>query len=192
VSRRDQIKMSEAEVALFLEEERTVTCATLGPRGWPHLMPLWFVSRKPDPLVASPEAPALSKAQAQPEAPAQSRAPDATPRIWAWTYASSQKVRNLERDPRATLQVEAGEQYQELRGIMFECDVLIHHEIETVSALGQEIFRRYASPRGDPPADALVPEVAAMVDKQAAKRVALEFVERRRATWDHRKLGGVY
>jgi hypothetical protein len=58
--------------------------------------------------------------------------------------------------------------------------------------LGQEIFRRYASPRGDPPADALVPEVAAMVDKQAAKRVALEFVERRRATWDHRKLGGVY
>jgi hypothetical protein len=30
------------------------------------------------------------------------------PRIWAWTYATSQKVRNLERDPRATLQVEAG------------------------------------------------------------------------------------
>ena len=29
-----------------------------------------------------------------------------------------------------------------------------------------------------------------MVDRQAAKRVALEFVERRRASWDHRKLGG--
>ena len=24
--------------------------------------------------------------------------------IWAWTFAKSQKVRNLERDPRATLQ----------------------------------------------------------------------------------------
>ena len=31
-----------------------------------------------------------------------------------------------------------------------------------------------------------------MIDRQAAKRVALEFVELRRASWDHRKLGGVY
>jgi hypothetical protein len=31
-----------------------------------------------------------------------------------------------------------------------------------------------------------------MVLKQAPKRVAIEFVERERATWDHRKLGGVY
>ena len=31
-----------------------------------------------------------------------------------------------------------------------------------------------------------------MVEQQAAKRVALEFVELRRASWDHRKLGGVY
>ena len=28
--------------------------------------------------------------------------------------------------------------------------------------------------------------------KQAPKRVALEFVERDRVTWDHRKLGGTY
>jgi hypothetical protein len=98
----------------------------------------------------------------------------------------------LERDTRATLQVEAGEQYQELRGVMLECDVRVHRDIETVGALGHEIFRRYASPRGEPPVDALAPEVAAMVDKQAAKRVAMEFVERRRASWDHRKLAGVY
>lgn len=186
VSRRDQIKMSEAEVASFLEEERTVTCATVGPRGWPHLMPLWYVSRKSDPSAASPVAPPQSDTSPQ------AGATDGGPRIWAWTYASSQKVRNLERDPRATLQVETGEQYQELRGVMLECDVLIHRGVETVSALGQEIFRRYAAPRGQGPVNALAPEVAAMVDKQAAKRVALEFVERHRATWDHRKLGGVY
>jgi hypothetical protein len=166
MSRREQIKMSEAEVTSFLGEERTVTCATAGPRGWPHLMPLWYVLRED--------------------------AHGGQPRIWAWTYASSQKVRNLERDPRATLQVEAGEQYQELRGVMLECDVLIHRDIETVGALGREIFRRYASPRGEPPVDALAPEVAAMVDKQAVKRVAMEFLERRRATWDHRKLAGAY
>ena len=37
--------MTAAEVAQFLAEERTVTCATVGPRGWPHLMPLWYVLR---------------------------------------------------------------------------------------------------------------------------------------------------
>jgi hypothetical protein len=167
VSRREQIKMSAAEVDAFLGEERTVTCATVGPRGWPHLMPLWYVLRETPPGEPGP-------------------------RVWAWTYAVSQKVRNLERAPRATLQVEAGEQYQELRGVMFECDAVIHRDSETVDALGQEIFARYASPRGEPPAQELPAEVSAMVAKQAAKRVGLEFVERRRATWDHRKLSGAY
>lgn len=159
--------MSDGEVASFLAEERTVTCATAGPRGWPHLMPLWYVLR---------------------DAPRG----DPGPRLWAWTYASSQKVRNLEREPRATLQVEAGELYQELRGVMLECDVVVHRELETVRGLGREIFARYAAPPGEPPPAELPAEVAAMVDRQAAKRVALEFVERRRASWDHRKLGGAY
>ena len=159
--------MGEEEVASFLAEQRTVTCATTGPRGWPHLMPLWYVLREPP-------------------------AGDAGPRLWAWTYAASQKVRNLERDARATLQVEAGEEYQLLRGVMLECEVTVHRATETVAALGQEIFRRYASPRGQPPAPELPGEVAAMVDRQAVKRVGLEFVERRRTSWDHRKLGGTY
>jgi nitroimidazol reductase NimA-like FMN-containing flavoprotein (pyridoxamine 5'-phosphate oxidase superfamily) len=170
MSRRDQIKMTEAEAGAFLAQERTVTCATAGPRGWPHLMPLWYALRTPPAGESSPP----------------------TPRLWAWTYAVSQKVRNLERDPRATIQVEAGESYQELRGVMLECDVVIHRDLEAVKALGQEIFARYASPRGAPPAENLPPEVGEMVDKQAAKRVALEFVELRRASWDHRKLGGTY
>jgi hypothetical protein len=167
MSRREQIEMSEAEVASFLTEERIVTCATLGPRGWPHLMPLWYVLRD-----ASPGEPG--------------------PRVWAWTYRASQKVRNIERDSRVTLQVEAGEQYQELRGAMLECEAVVHQEIDVVVALGSEIFKRYAAPRDEPPLSALPGEVQAMVDAQAPKRVALEFAERRRATWDHRKLGGVY
>jgi hypothetical protein len=167
MTRRDQIKMSEAEAAAFLAEERTVTCATAGPRGWPHLMPLWYVLR--DAPVGEP-----------------------TPRVWAWTYGVSQKVRNMERDPRATLQVEAGEEYHLLRGVMLECDVVVHRDLDVVKALGHEIFARYASPRGQPPATDLPAEVGAMVDKQATKRVALEFVELRRASWDHRKLGGTY
>lgn len=167
MSRREQIRMGEAEAAAFLAQERTVTCATHGPRGWPHLMPLWYVLR---------DAPAGAPG----------------PRLWSWTYGSSQKVRNVERDGRATLQVEAGELYQELRGVMLECDVIVHRDLETVKALGHEIFARYAVPRGAPPASDLPEQVSEMVDRQAAKRVALEFVERRRASWDHRKLAGVY
>jgi hypothetical protein len=167
VSRREQIKMSEAEVTAFLAQERTVTCATAGPRGWPHMMPLWYVLR--DPPFESPG-----------------------PRLWSWTYEASQKVRNIERDPRTAVQVECGDSYEQLRGVMFECEALVRDDFELVRALGHEIFARYASPRGEPPVEKLPPEIDEMIDKQALKRVAIEFVEVRRTSWDHRKLGGVY
>src|SRR6185369_6681353 len=48
--------------------------------------------------------------------------------IVGWTFGKSQKVKNLERDPHATLQIEAGEQYQDLRGAMLECDVTIERD----------------------------------------------------------------
>lgn len=167
VSRRERIRMSEAEAAAFLADERTVTCATAGPRGWPHLTPLWYVLR---------EVPAGAPG----------------PRLWAWTYGSSQKARNLQRDPRATLQVEAGESYELLRGVMLECEVVLHRDHDEVLALGREVFRRYAAPRGEPPVGELPEPVDAMLQAQARKRVGLEFVELRRVSWDHRKLGGVY
>jgi len=109
--------------------------------------------------------------------------------LWAWTFAKSQKVRNLERDPRATLQVEAGTEYQELRGIMLKADVTIHRDDDHVAELGIELFERY---RAAGPGE-LDDDVRAMVLAQAPKRVALQFTERERATWDHRKLAsGVY
>jgi PPOX class probable F420-dependent enzyme len=157
VSRRDQIKMSEAEVGAFLDEERTVVCATIGRDGFPHLMPLWYVVRDGE--------------------------------LWSWTFAKSQKVRNLERDPRATLQVEAGTDYTELRGVMLKCDVTIHRDTDKVVELALELYARYR-PGGPGEVDDSVRE---MVLAQAPKRVALQFGERSRATWDHRKLAsGVY
>jgi len=161
-SKRSAIAMTDAEVRAFLDEERTVICATNGREGWPHLMPLWFVVRD--------------------------SGPDGAPEIWAWTFAKSQKTRNLERDPRATLQVEAGEEYHLLRGVMFEADTVVHRDLETVLGVGLDVFRRYA---GGVDGD-LADEVTQMVTAQAAKRVAFQFVERRRASWDHGKLGGAY
>jgi hypothetical protein len=105
--------------------------------------------------------------------------------VWAWTYAKSQKVRNLERDAKATLQVETGEEYQELRGVMIEADAEIHRDHELIVEFGAELMQRYG-------AGATGREFMDAVRAQAAKRVALQFLPRRVASWDHRKLGGLY
>ena len=100
--------------------------------------------------------------------------------LWSWTFAKSQKVRNLERLARATLQVEAGNEYHELRGVMIKADVTIDRDTDRVAAFGLELFRRYTGELTD--------EIRAMVAAQAPKRVVLRFAERSRVTWDHRKL----
>jgi PPOX class probable F420-dependent enzyme len=104
---------------------------------------------------------------------------------WAWTYAKSQKTRNLEREPRCTLQVETGDEYSELRGVMLKAECVLHRDVDSVARLGAEIAARYGG------AD-LTPEVEAGMRRQAAKRVGMQFVVRETASWDHRKLGGTY
>jgi general stress protein 26 len=108
--------------------------------------------------------------------------------IWAWTYGKSQKVRNLERDDKATLQVETGDQYQELRGVMIEATTVIHRDVELVTEFGMALFDRYTPAAGAAGAEGLREAIRA----QADKRVALQFVAQRTASWDHRKLEGVY
>ena len=165
MNRRAEIALTPGEATAFLAAQPTVTCATRGHDGWPHLMPLWFVVRGEE--------------------------------LWSWTYAKSQKVRNLEHDPRCTLQVEAGVVYDELRGLMLRCEARIHRDTETVADLGLALMRRYAGWQGHAagppphgaPAELLPPPVEAMVHRQAPKRVALQFVERGRISWDHGKLG---
>ena len=38
MSRRDLIRMSDAEIRAFLEEQRIVQIATIDHDGWPHLV----------------------------------------------------------------------------------------------------------------------------------------------------------
>lgn len=155
VSRRDQIKLSDAEFEELLAGERVAVVSSNGPRGWPHSMPLWFVPREEE--------------------------------VWIWTYAKSQKVRNLERDPRATVLIEAGHAYEELRGAMIEAEAEIHRDFKTVLGFAEELAVRY----GDN-ISSLGPDARAALEAQAPKRVAIQFRPRRTATWDHRKLGGTY
>lgn len=158
MSRRDQIRMSDAEVDAFLAHERIVTCATLGRSGRPHLLPLWFTPHVPT-------------------------------RVDCWTFAASQKVRNLEALPQATLQVEAGVSYEELRGVSMECDVELIDDIDAVAEIGLGLSVRYTE--GLTP-DTVPDGLAQFVTKQAVKRVGLRFHPTRIVSWDHGKLGGVY
>ena len=103
------------------------------------------------------------------------------PGMTGWTYAKSQKAKNLERDPRATVHIESGVQYHELRGVMMECDVELDRDAKPY---GLALFERYAG--------TLDESVTAMVEKQAPKRVGLRFKPTRVVSWDHSKLGGVY
>jgi PPOX class probable F420-dependent enzyme len=144
--------MSAEEVGAFLGEMMVMQCATNGPRGLPHMTPLWFVGDAAE--------------------------------LRGWTYAKSQKARNLERDPRATLGLEDGVQYHELRGVMLECEVGLERDPAAVERFGLELFARYAGELSD--------DIRAMVAKQAQKRVGLTFVPTRTVTWDHRKLHGAY
>jgi hypothetical protein len=41
-SKRSQITMTDDEVQAFLENERVLNVATLGPTGHPHLVAMWF------------------------------------------------------------------------------------------------------------------------------------------------------
>jgi PPOX class probable F420-dependent enzyme len=155
MSRRQQITLSEEETAQLLGSERIAIVSSLGPRGWPHSMPMWFVPRGGE--------------------------------VWVWTYAKSQKVRNLERDRRATLLVQTGHGYAELRGAMIEAKAEIHRDFETVIGFAEELTLRYAEGISSVQGDA-----KAALKAQAPKRVAIQFKAQRTATWDHRKLGGTY
>jgi PPOX class probable F420-dependent enzyme len=160
VSRRDQIKLSPEEQRELLESERVVQVATHGPRGWPHVMPLWYVVRAGD---------------------------EGEPELWVWTYGKSQKIKNLERDPRATLLVEAGTEYVELRGMQIEAEAELIRDLDRVVDFGKELTIRYTEG-----IDSIEGDAEAGLQAQAPKRVVIRFRAVRTATWDHRKLGGTY
>ena len=166
MSRRAQITLSPEEQIELLTDARVVVVSTIGPRGWPHSMPMWFTLREPkaEPLTDGPPK-----------------------ELWIWTYAKSQKVRNLERDPKATLLIETGGEYLELRGIQIEAEAEVIRDPERVLEFGKDLTVRYTDG-----IESIEGDAATAMEAQAAKRVAIRFEAKRAASWDHRKLGGTY
>jgi PPOX class probable F420-dependent enzyme len=151
VSQRAQIRMSDDEVASFLERGRTATIATLGASGFPHLVAMWYG------LLNG--------------------------RVYLETKAKSQKVANLHRTPQISCSVEAGESYDQLRGVAIEGTAAIIEDTaaDEYWAAAVSVFERYER--------AYTEEMRPLVAQMMNKRVVIRIDPVRVRSWDHRKLG---
>lgn len=157
MSRRDQIRMSDAELRDFLAKSQTIIITSINKDGTPHPMPMWY-GLEPDGSVVMT------------------------------TFTKSQKILNLERDPRVTLLVEDGTVYGELRGVVIYGKADLIRDTEQVI----EILTRVSTKTLDDPDDGTRENVRKAVRGTALKRTGIRVHPDRIVSWDHRKLGGVY
>lgn len=107
--------------------------------------------------------------------------------FYCTTFRKSQKVLNFQRDPRASLLVESGEEYAELKSVLAYADCEVIDDYDTVCDVLVKI-----NTKGREVAEAEVAQLLAAVGKTAEKRVVLKFTPREVISWDHAKLGGRY
>ena len=148
--------MTEDEIRSFLDSARTMILTTIGPDGVPDPVAMWFVLR--DDGSGSAE-------------------------IWMRTYAKSQKVTNLRRDPRVAVLVESGDRYAELKGVQISGRLELSEDIDTICDIAAALLVKY---EGLDPADRS--SVVAAYRPTAAKQVAMRLVVERTASWDHAKI----
>lgn len=151
-NRRSQITMTDDEVRAFLETQRILNVATIGPTGHPHLVAMWYA------LIDG--------------------------KIQFWTFAKSQKIVNLRRDPKMTGLVESGEGYEELKGVELVGTGRLIEDFDAIFALGRAVAVRYNGP------GAISEAALPFIEAQARKRLVVEFEVERTVSWDHSKISG--
>ena len=106
-------------------------------------------------------------------------------KIAFWTYATSQKVRNLERDPRISCLVETGTDYFELAGVSIQGTAEIVRDTDRIREIGTAVTHAMSggADLGDLGRD--------IVEKQVQKRVAILVTPTRIASWDHSKMAAL-
>lgn len=96
------------------------------------------------------------------------------------TKAKSQKVQNLRRDPRMTCLVEAGDSYDELRGVELVGKAEVLDDPDRVWKFGVSMWERYMGPYSEDHREG----VELMMRNRVVVRLGVERV----VSWDHRKL----
>jgi nitroimidazol reductase NimA-like FMN-containing flavoprotein (pyridoxamine 5'-phosphate oxidase superfamily) len=102
--------------------------------------------------------------------------------ITFWTYRTSQKALNLERDPRISCLVEVGEQYFDLKGVLIQGRVRRIDDPAAVVEIGRRISAVFSEPlaAGD--------ATTGYVEHAARKRFGYAVEPTRVISWDHTKL----
>jgi PPOX class probable F420-dependent enzyme len=101
------------------------------------------------------------------------------------TFTKSQKIRNLERDPRIAVLLEDGLAYNELRGVSITGHAELTTDPDVLYAAARVLVRRN---QPEIPEQAVDDAARMMCQKRTLVRVKPE----RTMTWDHRKLAGRY
>tara|TARA_Y100001934_G_scaffold107053_1_gene131549 strand:+ start:3486 stop:3932 length:447 start_codon:yes stop_codon:yes gene_type:complete len=103
------------------------------------------------------------------------------------TFRKSQKVNNIRNDPRVTLLVEAGLEYNELKSVMIYANAEVIDDLTETT----NVMLGLAKGRGEV-SDAQMEAARANMEKTATKRVVLRMKPTTVVSWDHSKLGGKY
>jgi PPOX class probable F420-dependent enzyme len=146
------LNMSLDEVRELLAEPHTGVLSTIGPGGFPHSVGIFYVMEA-EPLE-----------------------------LTMWVYGKSQKAVNVRSDPRASLLVEHGEPYADLRGVLVRGRAHIETDPIAVATVGKKIYERYFFPRTGV---TLEDGAAANVERQSAKRVNIVLTATTVSSWDH-------
>ena len=121
--------------------------------------------------------------------------PDGTPHLVAMWYgiidgklyfetkAKSQKAKNLMRDSRIVFMAEAGDTYDQLRGVSVEGTAVIIDDTTSDEywAAARDVYERYTGPYTE--------EQRPILDYMMNKRVVVRIEPTRTRSWDHRKMG---
>ncbi len=97
------------------------------------------------------------------------------------TRRASQKIQNLRRDPRLTFLVEAGDKYENLRGVELVGRARIVEDRAQLWEFGVSMWERYVSTYSE--------DQRPLVDAMMQNRVVVAIDVTRVVSWDHRKLG---
>jgi PPOX class probable F420-dependent enzyme len=107
-------------------------------------------------------------------------------KVTFWTFAKSQKVMNLRRDPKITGLVESGDTYDQLKGVEIVGTARLIEDYESVLEIGKTVGVKYNG-------DIILSEAALPVlEAQARKRIGIQIEHERLVSWDHTKLSGAY